>query len=540
MADETPTSPPPPPPHNDQTAPITASASPPSPSRAAAEPRAASLSALSALGSETLPSIGTDRDFECPSFSELLEGVMAVNPADFRMGSEDRTPGNAGIEGKFGMTHQEVLAGVTAKAAQNQSQLELQTPCKLSPATQSELSVPNSTPARQEPFSAPQEGPHMQEMDQRKSSNHKTKHSHVILKTPGSDGFNWRKYGQKQVKSSETSRSYYRCTHSNCHAKKKVQSCDHTGRVIEIIYKGGHNHDPPQKIRCSRPRKVSSAGPGVGSDTVDCPLEKLDSAELSMFQTRRETGQTSLPTPALEGPESQDSGNSDGLVGIKVEECDDAPETKQRIESEQSMLLAPEQRGRRLSSSNEITGFETDEEYGDDPAPKRRMKDKGVGYSVPLFRTVKEPKVVVHAAGDVGVSSDGYRWRKYGQKKVKGNPYPRSYYRCTSAGCPVRKHVERAAEDTAAIIITYEGKHDHDMPVPKKRHGPPNSALIAAAAAMNNAQCKKTETNRTSSTHSSVDVEGDLTGEKALELGGEQALESARTLLSIGIELKPC
>lgn len=37
----------------------------------------------------------------------------------------------------------------------------------------------------------------------------------------------------------------------------------------------------------------------------------------------------------------------------------------------------------------------------------------------------KKPKFVVHAAGDVGISGDGYRWRKYGQKMVKGNPHPR-------------------------------------------------------------------------------------------------------------------
>lgn len=37
----------------------------------------------------------------------------------------------------------------------------------------------------------------------------------------------------------------------------------------------------------------------------------------------------------------------------------------------------------------------------------------------------KKAKFVVHAAGDVGISGDGYRWRKYGQKMVKGNPNPR-------------------------------------------------------------------------------------------------------------------
>lgn len=80
------------------------------------------------------------------------------------------------------------------------------------------------------------------------------------------------------------------------------------------------------------------------------------------------------------------------------------------------------------------------------------------------LRTIREPRVVVQTRSDVDILDDGYRWRKYGQKVVKGNPHPRSYYKCTNLGCPVRKHVERASTDAKAVITTYEGKHNHDVP----------------------------------------------------------------------------
>jgi len=59
------------------------------------------------------------------------------------------------------------------------------------------------------------------------------------------DGYNWRKYGQKQVKGSENPRSYYKCTYPSCPTKKKVErSLD--GQITEIVYKGSHNHPKPQ------------------------------------------------------------------------------------------------------------------------------------------------------------------------------------------------------------------------------------------------------------------------------------------------------
>ncbi|XP_066339825.1 disease resistance protein RGA5-like [Miscanthus floridulus] len=223
----------------------------------------------------------------------------------------------------------------------------------------------------------------------------------AIADLPSSDdGYNWRKYGQKAVKVGEYLRSYYKCTFPTCPVKKKVERSQ-DGQIFEIVYRGTHNHARwPQKAP-----------------------QLLQSGDASEHSLGRMSG-TSVVT--VEGSIADDD------VGVGLPRAENAG------------------------------GDEFDK---DQPDSKRRKDDgDGKGISMSGKRTAREERVILRTVSDVDIFDDGYRWRKYGQKVVKGNPHPRSYYKCTTVGCPVRKHVERASDDLRTVITTYEGKHNHDVP----------------------------------------------------------------------------
>ncbi|KAE9596387.1 putative transcription factor WRKY family [Lupinus albus] len=65
--------------------------------------------------------------------------------------------------------------------------------------------------------------------------------------------------------------------------------------------------------------------------------------------------------------------------------------------------------------------------------------DCGIADITPVVKPIREPRVVVQTLSEVDILDDGYRWRKYGQKVVRGNPNPRYVLKLMKLGNRVIK-----------------------------------------------------------------------------------------------------
>ncbi|KAL5058626.1 hypothetical protein RYX36_030230 [Vicia faba] len=313
------------------------------------------------------------------------------------------------------------------------------------------------------------------------------------------DGYNWRKYGQKQVKGSEFPRSYYKCTQPSCQVKKKVER-SHDGQITEIIYKGSHNHAKPHSNRLgSIPSNDEILETAEANETCDSVWRSNHSREKDANHNleRKLDGQERTSPPSF-----------------TTELSDPAKRAISSDEAKENSSAFVNRDGNKDGSTQIVLPIEDGAEDGESES-KRRKKESYPTEPMMPARAIREPRVVVQIESEIDILDDGYRWRKYGQKVVKGNPNPRSYYKCTSAGCNVRKHVERASHNLKFVITTYEGKHNHEVPTAKNNHHISSSDVglhsSGANALHGSAGIMKSEAHQTLASH--FDRKPDLSNE---------------------------
>ncbi|RYQ87031.1 hypothetical protein Ahy_B09g094518 isoform C [Arachis hypogaea] len=239
---------------------------------------------------------------------------------------------------------------------------------------------------------------------------------------PSEDGYNWRKYGQKQVKGSEYPRSYYKCTHPNCPVKKKVER-SHEGHITEIIYKGAHNHPKPPPNRRSG---IASANP-----PSDMQMDNPEHVE-RQSGSDGELGWANLQKGNVAGAANWKNDNLEVTSSTSV-----APEYCNQSTNSQAQNGTQFDSGDAVDASSTFSNEDDDDDRGthgsvslgydgegDESESKRRKLESYATELSGATRAIREPRVVVQTTSEVDILDDGYRWRKYGQKVVKGNPNP--------------------------------------------------------------------------------------------------------------------
>jgi len=83
-------------------------------------------------------------------------------------------------------------------------------------------------------------------------------------------------------------------------------------------------------------------------------------------------------------------------------------------------------------------------------------------------------------------NSDGYKWRKYGQKLLTLSRLHREYLRCTHPGCPARKRIEVVPE-TREVVLTTSSEHNHPPVLPIFPHGNHVSSAVSSKRLKGNA-----------------------------------------------------
>ncbi|KAJ7524990.1 hypothetical protein O6H91_17G031000 [Diphasiastrum complanatum] len=231
--------------------------------------------------------------------------------------------------------------------------------------------------------------------------------------------------------------------------------------------------------------KILSPFPGFA-----CEQEQIN-VPFSNFKTDHELFHNhSLPDYA--SPISQ-SETSDKKVSEEPAAVDSSIQASNTGHLQKALQLKPTKQS-SSSSPKQDSPRDRSTSMVDQVSKRRKVQEKRI-VCVPV-----SPEIAGRTNGGC-LSSDMWAWRKYGQKPIKGSPYPRGYYRCSSSkGCSARKQVERSRTDPSMLIITYTSDHNHPGPARRNLFRSSNAAATIPAQNPSEAQegkatCEKSQIN---------------------------------------------
>lgn len=319
---------------------------------------------------------------------------------------------------------------------------------------------------------------------------------------PPSDGYRWRKYGQKSVKGSAYARNYYKCTYPGCTVKKQVDKINNNGKIVDqVLCKGEHCHGPPQITRINAhdqqtfrnsvmteslahteimvkqedsPSRgsfgtpLANSGGLRGNSAVGAPI---NGSSVILRRPNVDTAPMMYPMQSPYGDVQHPNGLS--LVPVYNPEGPETllnelttPITNKSNDDNNNNLT--HSNGAHIKSNGNLNSLIDPNLSEHNNNNNNKNETKVVVPTTPTSHlstapvtTISSPRLVIETNTNVDCLDDGYHWRKYGQKTVKGSPFPRSYYKCTEKGCSVKKQVE---QNGTSIVNTYEGTHTHLAP----------------------------------------------------------------------------
>ncbi|OEL16117.1 putative WRKY transcription factor 40 [Dichanthelium oligosanthes] len=304
------------------------------------------------------------------------------------------------------------------------------------------------------------------------------------------DGYQWRKYGQKVTRDNPYPRAYFRCAYApSCPVKKKVQRSAEDKLMLVATYEGEHIHalqrrtrrapmllmDSPRRAGCSPVCLDLSVGlspspPEMGAEMAAEP-ERPDLPAAGGCRTA--SSMTDEQAKTLEAKFTQVSEENRRLtemiaylyasqIARPSPDASDSPRASQSA-SPPPAAASRKRSGDSLEPSNSGDANGSSKAEAAQHAAESPLSDDYEG----SCRRIKVSRVCtrIDPSDTTLIVKDGYHWRKYGQKVTRDNPSPRAYFRCAFApSCPVKKKVQRSAEDSSVLVATYEGEHNHPCP----------------------------------------------------------------------------